>query len=663
MQFIHNQLYIEFSELVAAGVSAKYLTVAKRRKSGSWDFIPSPTDARKVLVGYEALGDKYKDLVHEMFGNPYEYCASLILDAHLITPNCDIEYIRNYQYGDGAYLPKSYVEEYIDACKYLDLGSRIDVRLAKEIGFKSKADFNKALLRLLKVRDVRLPKSQRKFYDKVKSYSEHGASVVISKKFGNDNSRKVKSEVQFALLQELLGKHQNWNAERIAAKYNKEMQRLGEAEISASTVRLYKDSDVVSVAGRVGKRGFKHKLGMLHKRSRPSAPLFYVTVDGWTVELLYQERTVKQRGGKDVSLVTYHNRQVMVVVLDAFNNYPLGYAIGDRENVDLIKAAMKNAADHAKDLTGFYYVAQQVQSDNYGIKQLTPFYEAVSKYFTPAAVGNSNAKVVEPYFRYLNDNYACELLNWSGHNVDARKENQPNREYMEAVKREFPTKDVNTLQIHQMIAMDRAKKEVDWLKTFADLNDTDKRVMSRTDYLEVFGMTTGYTNKLTANGVCPTINGKQYAFDTFDKSFRYLSNLDWTVHYDDKDLSTVLVTACDGKYKYLLEAKEVMSMALMDRKDGEGAYLEKVNQFNKELIIDITEKRAKNIEVLERFGVEAHQQRLMLTPSDGQQKEMLQDAKGLIDSKIGKLANKKATNRKDKAMTAEEIRRRALDNI
>jgi hypothetical protein len=33
----------------------------------------------------------------------------------------------------------------------------------------------------------------------------------------------------------------------------------------------------------------------------------------------------------------------MVVVLDAMNNYPVGYAIGDRENAELIRQANRNA--------------------------------------------------------------------------------------------------------------------------------------------------------------------------------------------------------------------------------------------------------------------------------------------------------------------------------
>ena len=68
-------------------------------------------------------------------------------------------------------------------------------------------------------------------------------------------------------------------------------------------------------------------MSMQVKREAPKFPTYFWTLDGWTVELLYQDKD------------RYDNRLVMVVVLDAMNKYPVGYAIGERENAELIRQA------------------------------------------------------------------------------------------------------------------------------------------------------------------------------------------------------------------------------------------------------------------------------------------------------------------------------------
>jgi hypothetical protein len=95
---------------------------------------------------------------------------------------------------------------------------------------------------------------------------------------------------------------------------------------------------------------------------------------------------------------TYHHRPTIVVVLDAFNKYPVGYAIGEAENPDLIRIALRNAAKHTEELFGTMYRTHQVQSDRYAIKNLTPYYEIIADKSTPARAKNAKAKIIEPYF-------------------------------------------------------------------------------------------------------------------------------------------------------------------------------------------------------------------------------------------------------------------------
>ncbi|OAV64155.1 hypothetical protein Barb4_04382 [Bacteroidales bacterium Barb4] len=59
--------------------------------------------------------------------------------------------------------------------------------------------------------------------------------------------------------------------------------------------------------------------------------------------------------------------------------------------------------EHVRELFGGYYKPWQIQSDNYQKKNLTPFYQSCTEYYTPAAVGNAKAKMIEPFFHRWNN--------------------------------------------------------------------------------------------------------------------------------------------------------------------------------------------------------------------------------------------------------------------
>ena len=107
--------------------------------------------------------------------------------------------------------------------------------------------------------------------------------------------------------------------------------------------------------------------------------------------------------------------------------YPIGYAVGTHETPELIQAALRNAAKHTRELFGKMYKAHQIQSDNYAIKKMMPFYEAMADKVTPARERSAKAKPIEPYFGQINKKW-CQLLNnWSGFGITSDREKQPAR--------------------------------------------------------------------------------------------------------------------------------------------------------------------------------------------------------------------------------------------
>ena len=107
-------------------------------------------------------------------------------------------------------------------------------------------------------------------------------------------------------------------------------------------------------------------------------------------------------------------------IVDPFNKYIIGYAIGRHESAALIRQAFRNAFEHVKELFGSYFKPWQVQTDNYGRGHLKCFYEAVGHWYTPAAVKNAKSKIIEPFFNQFNRQWLRLLPNSSGHGGSVR---------------------------------------------------------------------------------------------------------------------------------------------------------------------------------------------------------------------------------------------------
>ena len=466
---------------------------------------------------------------------------------------------------------------------------------------------------------------------------------------------------QMAVIRALCAKPQNFDAGQVAELVNLCFSANGWKTLSRARLhQIITENMHVLMAGRQGKRAYMSKAAMQNKRKAPDYPLYYWTLDGWTVEMMYQER-----GPKGME----YKRLVMVVVLDPFNKYPVGYAIGERENVELIRLACRNAVLHMNELFGAPRRPLQLQSDNYQIKNLTPFYQVMAAlYFTPAEVGNSKAKVIEPYFKHLNKKRAQKTRFWTGFNVDAKKTNQVNKEYLDQIKTQAPDRAGLVKQIDRMVEMERAGKLEGFMAGFAGMPEAENgmTLMGGADYLQVFGVALGKTNKITGQGIIKQINGQEYTFDSFDKGFRANMHLDWQLIGDPENLTRVLAVSPDAKMRYVLEQKRILPMDLHSTTQEDVDYRMRVKQFNKENMADITALYASDAriaaEVMDNTpfslnNADEMDLKLMLTVG-GQQKDRIQDAKRLGTGK------KPLVNVEDQVFDLKvEERMNALTNI
>ncbi|NDV45480.1 hypothetical protein D0T49_00235 [Paludibacter sp. 221] len=629
MQYFNNILCFEAGWLVdneictfsiyKHAIERKQIQVVRRASRGT-----------PALVAYDSLPDRFKAaIVEKMGGDPYKMAKQNILEG-LIEHNTEASvFFEGYKLSDGRYLPIKTRREYYANAIVLDaigvfIATQVVPRKAK--GQKTGGAWKYISEAVQSLDRTQYPhtlpensESLQRKYDKYKAESYTG---LIHANFlkGIRNAASINDKVKESLVIELLADPRNLDNEQVARLYNQIAEPMGWRKITGATVANWRDRYEMEIyAGRRGSVAFSNKKAMQVKRSAPTSPLFYWTLDGWDVELLYQKHNGKT--------ITYHNRPTVVVVLDPCCKYPIGYAVGTHETPELIKAALRNAAQHTARLFGSMYRAHQIQSDRYAYNTLEPLYAAMGKHVTPARAKNAKAKVIEPYFGYINKTYCQTQPNWSGFGITSGKDKQPNSEFLNKYKTHFPDFAGVCEQVELVIEMERQKKRDEYLELWSKTAEADKIPLSYESYLYHFGESTGYKNMLQGDGMNVTIRGIKQHFDCFDLNFRKHASVQWAVLFDPDDTTRILAINDDGTLRFILEKKHVQPMALKDRQAGDGEALSRVNQFNCEMVEYVTDFRADTGETVRDFLQERERQlsgtlaRLMLTDSRGQHKD------------------------------------------
>lgn len=658
MQYYNNMLCFEAGWLIENdiytfsmykhAVERKHIRVVRRASRNT-----------PALVSYDSLPDRFKEaIIEKTGGNPYKLAKHNILED-LIGSNTEASlFFENYRLSDGRHLPKQTRHEYYINAILLDA---IDLFFKKTVASK-KAKGHKTGGAWEYIRDAvqgldtaqyphTLPAGAVRLRDKYKLYQKEGFVSLIHKNFTNKNAAKVDDGTKESLAIELLADPRNLDNEQVAGLYNQVAESMGWKKISKHTVAKIREKyDMEIYAGRRGTAAFFNNKAMQVKRSAPTKPLFYWTLDGWDVELLYQKHNGKA--------ITFHNRPTVVVVLDPCCRYPAGYAVGTHETPELIKAALRNAAQHTARLFGSMFRAHQIQSDRYAYKTLEPLYAAMGKHVTPARAKNAKAKVIEPYFGYLNKTY-CQLQpNWSGFGITSDKEKQPNVEFLNKYKIHFPDFAGVCATVDLIIEKERQSKRDEYLRLWNGTGEADRLELSYENYLYHFGESTGRRNLLQGDGLSVTIKGVKQHFDCFDLNFRKYASTQWNILYDPADTSRILAMDDDERLRFILERKHVQPMALKDRKEGDSRELNRIERFNRDMVDSITGFRAETAATVCDFMDENKNRldgtlaRLMLTDSLGRHKDNRNVEAGRRKAVAGK---------PDEALAQEQIEFDVLD--
>lgn len=630
MEYYGNTLCISHGELTAGIMTESNLKLLRHR--GKLQQVRRACYDTPALFAVESLPLKYRTEVYRRYPDLQEKADSKPFMDTITPDGMAMQFYAEYVLSDGRHLPPEKQAEYSNNCAIMN-AFRHCIEMSNSHRLRqSKPKLNKtefwrkaaaALPRLADRFPHSLPESDRRLQRKFNDYLRDGYVCFISKKFQNTNAAKVDDDIKESVLVQLIGHHNNLDNAAIAKLYNAVANQQDWKPITASAVAVWRDKlDLVTAAGRLGATNFRNTKSMQVKRKRPTAPFLMWTLDGWDVELLYQDTKTDSKGH---SVTTYCNRLTLEVVLDPCCNYPIGYAIGTHETPALIAEALRNAAKHSEELFGVMLRANQIQCDHYALKAMTPLYNVMGAKLTPARVKNAKSKVVEPYFSYLNKKYGKLFNNWSGYGITTDPSKQPNSEALNMQRHRFPDEAGVRQQIEKIIQMERQCKVERFRKMMDNLPAECRLPLSREQYLLHFGAETGYKNAIEGSGLRPTLLGMKHDYDCFDMRFRQYAGTRWTVKYDPDNLHEVLAVSEDGTLHFMLTEKYVQPMALADRKEGDAAELQRVQDFNRQMEQYITDRRTLAYEKTEQL-ISGNPQldnilgRLLICDSRGQHK-------------------------------------------
>lgn len=628
-----NALCLEYNEFVPRIMSKPAYDQAKSR--GNIIVHGRGGNGNTILIEYDTLPKKYQEEVRKEFGDPKKYIVIQPIKALIQTDLKAERFFREYKLSNGLKLPDqefdlkgkpqiNYVKQYTQAASYLNTITSLlkDKRSLKDELNVTIAVFWERLFDLMKAENVRLPLSEKRLNQKIKQYKEEGYECLIETfRFGNSNSKKVDDDVAEALLLEMLNHDHQHDYSRIAIAYNVWAKEAGKPTITEGTVSYWarKNAHLIT-QNREGKAINYNRFNKQIKRDRPSAPLLLINSDDNVLDLYFQDKKIvkyrdKKTGEeKQKEVVNYYYRPVMYVVMDAFNDYVLGYAVGETVTIKLIKEAYRNAENHIKQLLNGYYLPHQIQTDRWALSkggELETFYKSMATY-TPATAKVAQGKYIERAFGTTWHQELKRFINYAGQNVTAKEKLNPDA--IDRNKSNFPVKAEAENQIELFIENLRNGKRKDcdftrreeWLKAFLSSDKSKERRISIEQHLQIFGILhdpkNGRKNRLMPEGL-EIMDGK-FHYDVPASFFPYHVNKQVQVIYDPYDMNSVLVT--DGKgLRFVAERYVNSKSALADHtEETEALYWSRMHE--KTAIAAVPgAAQAGRMELLERAKIDA----------------------------------------------------------
>jgi hypothetical protein len=613
-----NQLCITYPEYVECIGLHAYDNDLKRGKLIKYG---RGGNGNTILINYEALPPDRKASIKARYGDPYRYIVIQPLNEWVLlnwNKSAFEFYNSGYKLPNGDKLPEGYRDKYTKAVTYLDAiiyYTSDKTALKRDFNIKMQS-FWAIAGDVIKAQKVSLPAHETRIKESIKKYKSLGYEFQIEAfRFGNNNSKKVKEQKAEDVLMKLIELDNKHSNEVIAASYNQWAVQNNFKIITPQAVayrRRNKDHEVIMA--REGKSAAYNKYSKQIKQDRPSSPMMLINSDDNVLDLYFKD--ISYNNGRKSENRYY--RPVMYVVMDAYNDYILGYAVGETVTIELVKQAYRNAMAHIEELTGAPYLWHQIKSDKWSIDpdlkgDLATFFKmgGETKFF-PAQVAQS--KYIERVFGKPLHKILKVFPNYSGANITSQGPNaRPNADALQKRSKDFPDKKhclpviemaINSMR-HGIVENDKTRQQM-WLEAFHNSSFCSTRAITTERKLELVGVKhlPKEPVRLRVNGINFQLNNKHYEFDIPGSFFPEHLNKRVELLFDPADMSKVLVTDNKG-IRFVAEAYQKQPSALADYTEGSrtrlNAELEEKTRIADKLTSYVTSRDAR----LERAKIDA----------------------------------------------------------
>lgn len=592
-------------------------------------------NGRKVLIEYESLQPKRKEVVLKKYGNPYDYLAKQpILD--LIDWDYQAHsYYTNYILPNGAKLPATdkdalgkdqinYVDRYTKSVSWLNMLGKFtsDKRALKQALNISVMEFWDVVSSLISKQNIDLPTNAKRLKEKLKEFNSYADPedryfFIMEKdlhRWSNGNSKKRDEEGE-ALIFKMLADDNNHDDTVIAAAYNKYARENGKKEYTAGAIGyIRRQNEHILMATRDSSKKAYNKYTKEIGRKRASAPLIMLNSDDNNLDLYF---TVEYKDAKGKKVKNNFYRPVLYVVIDTYNDYILGYAYGDSSTHNLIYEAFRNAMNHIHELTGGYYLAHQLQTDRWGLdvkmkNELADFYRKVGGKFTPQAHKVPQGKYIERSFgvEWHQVLKALPFGNYAGHNITSKERRNP--EAIATNAKNHPSVEQMPMIIDGFINIMRTKanpktgvsRKIEWLKAFHESENSRKKQIDVATKLSIVGKKReGLPLTITSKGVMGMFEGNKLRFDLPDEVIFNYNGAKVDVFYDPANMDEVMIT--DGKgLRFVTGQYELMPSAIADFNEGDGKRLHQAFDNKKKISEKLTSVLQEKLAALDGTNID-----------------------------------------------------------
>ncbi|WP_338813718.1 transposase family protein [Bernardetia sp. Wsw4-3y2] len=579
-----------------------------------YDSIPTPTKSKLPELGQiraTVRSDKVSNVDKEKLD------AISNLQNRLVSNNDDLKfYLKYFEFEKSIH--------YARACEWLRLLLEFKGKKAiKKIGFYDKNDLRTAVLQYLKEEQNEALKnvtSIQTLQRKEIAFNKKGYKTLLDGNTGKKNGQKLTQDAEDFILF-TYSDHRKFSIEETTriynkACYNESLPLFGNKTVTSQTIKTFlfhPSQKQIWYAPRHGKSFARNEFEMVIKRKRASFGGAMWVLDGSPLELHYKKcKKTTDKNGKTKNIWTT-GRKYIFAAIDAHSEAILGYSISETETIETVKDCLRKAV---RQTNTFPIQLQYDNSSALKSGQIQSVMKAISRYNTPASVGNARAKIIESFFH----RFCTEVLkyehNFSGGNITTKKiDSKDNREWIKDNFDLLPTELELDEQIEKaVIQWNYEKKEGHEITRYENFaKDKEKqRPFDAKLYREAFffwGKDTKHGRgeyKYTNDGITIQYQNEKYSFISYDASLNSrILHGNYQVRFDPNSLGNDdsllwlykndVPFTIDEQHVALAKAPE-QPMAIVDYTEGSRQELENIWKAQKEQMLLVDEMRVSRID-------------------------------------------------------------------